>query len=151
MRQTLRDGRAPFVKTRVGRGAAQSLTAAVSSLIVFDTVMIDTHGMLNANKDTLVVPVTGWWNLSGSVGFATNSAGARQVVIGSTPWVAVQEWMAAVATAGDPTVASLAVLGGFFVAGTPLQLSAYQSSGGPLNTFASTSYVWLEAELMKVA
>lgn len=59
--------------------AAQTINPGVETPLTFDTEAVDSDGMhsLSTNTDRLTAVTPGWYQVAGSAGFSTQSAGSR--------------------------------------------------------------------------
>ena len=100
------------------------------------TVRGDTHGMISGT--TVTIPVSGWYDFSGNIGFSSNAVGIRDVQIAFSPTPSgvpfsptTQFSSPQVALTGGQT--HVGVGGAIYInAGTQITFNAYQNSGGNL-------------------
>lgn len=154
MRQTLRESGPAFRNIR-GRGArAAALGTApantVETRIPLDTIQWDAIGAYSAaaGNEGFIVPVSGFYDISGSVGWAANATGARRATIGAGNYTAQPE-IQAVASGGDITICNGVLTNVLLIAGQLIYLACYQVSGGSLNIYPAAGYNWLSWALVR--
>jgi hypothetical protein len=139
-----------LLKQQVGRGPAQarvynnanlSLTTGTLTALTFNSERWDTGNFHSTSVNTgrLVAPTAGLYEIGGSVQFASNGTGTRDIRIrlnGSTA-LAIDIWTAIAGGSVQPvqvtTVYQLA-------AGDYVELLAAQTSGGNLNVEVAANY-----------
>lgn len=96
----------------------------------YDVVDADTHGAFNSTTGIYTVPVSGLYQVSGSVGFALNATGARGVLVQKNG----VDNLVGTLTPGNSVISSGLPFSGIIpcVAGDTLKVRAFQSSGGNL-------------------
>ena len=127
---------------RVTSSANQSIPHAAFTNIAFDTESYDTANMHDntTNNHRLVAPIDGVYQITGQVEWAANGTGGRDLAInsiGGSPGGTL-----AYTRENDPSgpnawpqqVTSYVKL----TAGTSVYLTAFQTTGGALNTFANS-------------
>lgn len=128
---------------RLRQTVAQSLTNTVWGAITFTTEDVDTAGAHDTvtNPSRWTCPASGWYWIGGGVGFAANTTGIRGVrfAINGTA-VNGSESLAGASPSGSvgnrqPARSMLIQL----TAGQYLEMEAFQSSGGALNTSVAST------------
>ena len=112
---------------------SQSISNITSTKLTFDTYTNNTHGSWDVANNRYVVKTTGPVNIAGTIGWAANATGYRQVaysINGGTVEVANQTNSVG---AGDATVNGFSAITPHLVAGDYIELYGYQSSGAALN------------------
>lgn len=126
---------------RVTHSVDQSFASAVSAAVAFNTDVHNVGGMHSTitNNTRLTAKVTGLYSVGGSVNWAANATGIRNIYIrrnGTTPIVAD---LRLAAGGADPTQQSIHTEIRL-AAGDYVELIAQQASGGALNLTASASW-----------
>jgi hypothetical protein len=125
--------------------AHQTTSTAIANVTLVPTVLdatdIDSDGMrtgAGSATDRFVVRTAGWYQVAGGVSFAPNATGNRyvSVFVNGTPANVNAAYLAA--NANNPTIVNLTGLLRLAV-NDYVQLSAYQASGGSLNTDVSAN------------
>ena len=100
------------------------------------TVRGDTHGMISGT--TVTIPVSGWYDFSGNIGFLSNAIGIRDVQIAFSPLPSGVPFSPTTQFSSPQTGLSggqthVGVGGAVYLnAGTQITFLAYQNSGGSL-------------------
>lgn len=153
MRATLREGGPALRQHRLHcyRVAALNFNNVTVTTIPLDTVRGggDPLGLLSSDG-SLIIPVTGVWDLHAAVGFASNATGARAVLILNNGVLMNQAEAQAGASAGDLTIIPLPFSGIWLYKGDKITIAGYQASGGVLALLAG-AYTFLSARLVSPA
>lgn len=138
-----------FLRSRpiadLNQTVAQPLTTSVWASITFTTETVDTDidgvgGHDNAvNTSRFTARYPGWYQVSGGVGLVVNATGIR-----GTRWVVNGNALNGSQTAEAPTTVTAAQWATrtkhvYLLEGDYVELQAFQSSGGNLNTDATTT------------
>lgn len=116
---------------RVYPTSNQAIPDSTQTLVAFDGELFDTLSLHNPTyPGNLVAPVAGIYLITATVKFASNATGTRKIslVLDGTAELVSSEFQANVASA-----ASVATVYQLY-AGATVQVYAYQTSGGALNT-----------------
>ena len=119
-----------FSATKSGN---QSISNTTSTKVTFDTFTNNSHGSWDGTNNRYVVKTAGPFNIAGTIGYAANATGYRQVsysINGGTGEVLNQTNSVG---AGDPTTCGFAGTTPYLNAGDYIELYTYQNSGGALN------------------
>jgi hypothetical protein len=119
-----------FSATKSGN---QSISNTTSTKVTFDTFTNNSHGAWDGTNNRYVVKTAGPFNIAGTIGWAANATGFRQVgysINGGTVEVAN---MVPSVGAGDATINAFAATTAYLNAGDYIELYGYQSSGASLN------------------
>jgi len=119
-----------FSATKSGN---QSISNTTSTKVTFDTYTNNTHGSWDTGNNRYVVKTAGPFNIAGTIGYAANATGYRQVsysINGGTGEVLNQTNSVG---AGDPTTCGFSGTTPYLNAGDYIELYTYQNSGGALN------------------
>lgn len=103
--------------------------ASVTTLTMGTTVAL--RGGMSIGSNSLVVPRDGWYTITGSVRWTGNSSGSRQVRLNLNGTPVMSD---VVTTMSSSAFAHSVSLSTYCEAGDEFTVSAYQSSGGDLNT-----------------
>lgn len=136
------------VRVVLRQTVAQNLPWLVVNPITFDVEDIDTHGGHDStNPSRWYVPYTGWYQLSGGVGYSPNATGIRtcQWWVNGADINGGQIKIQAV-TGGVATVMPARTLDYQLVAGQYVELGAFQNGVNPL----ATSVVGNEQSMMQI-
>jgi hypothetical protein len=124
----------------VNNGAAQNLADSVEVAITFDTEVRDDAGYANlgTNNDRLTVTRSGWYAITGSMGFSPNVTNLRrlsiQVNAGATRYGMQGAGGFSASISFLHTTAEL-----YLAAGDYVRMIAYQNSGSTLTTATTVS------------
>lgn len=119
-----------FSATKSGN---QSISNTTTTKVTFDTYTNNSHGSWDTGNNRYVVKTAGPFNLAGTIGYAANATGYRQVsysINGGTAETANQTNSVG---ASDPTVCGFSATTPYLNAGDYIELFTYQNSGGALN------------------
>jgi hypothetical protein len=94
------------------------------------TIEKDSHAAMSTGG-TYTVPVSGWFELSGSLGFASNATGIRALAFYRNGSALTTPTQVTAVTGADTLVGGSALV--YCNAGDTLQIGGYQNSGGSLN------------------
>jgi hypothetical protein len=116
---------------QVNRSAIQSLPHAADTVILFNSVVLDTDNTYNPGNGLYTFPAPGWWELSVSSGYTgTNAAGVRLCTMAGGPFGATNSASPAIDGFGR---ISFSLLG--YVTGAPtVHIRLYQTSGVALQS-----------------
>lgn len=130
-----------FLGARVRNSGSQSLTSGVFGSLNFDTNEYDSAGFhsVSVNTSRLTVPVAGEYAFAASVSMAASATGFRILQVirsGGNPIARVS-----IPSVGAGNNSELYVGGQIsLAAGEYLEVQAYQTSGGALNSEAHSDY-----------
>lgn len=128
---------------------AQSIPNNANTAVLLDTNVLDSdNGHSTAsNTSRYVLQVSGTYLVFGQVSFSPNSTGARgaNIAKNGTAIVYIQPQVGSAGVAQTTTVTFIGFVSGF--AGDYVEVWAYQTSGGALNTFAG----WTALNLLRVS
>ena len=119
-----------FSATKSGN---QSISNTTTTKVTFDTYTNNSHGSWDTGNNRYVVKTAGPFNLAGTIGYAANATGYRQVsysINGGTAEVLNQTNSVG---ASDPTICGFSGTTPYLSAGDYIELFTYQNSGGALN------------------
>lgn len=116
----------------------QTIPNSTLVAVILDTEEIDTPGtIVGGTPTTFVIPTDGVYAVSAQLGWAADADGARQIdIIRNDTAIAIQQ--VAPVVSGSTTVQHLATVARL-AAGDAISLQAFQTSGGPLDTWSSTA------------
>lgn len=126
---------------QVHMATAVSIPNNATTNVNFDTVDIDNASNWNATTHQYTIGTAGLWLFTGSLIFANNSTGVREISFGGTLGQTAQNAVTAATDAfGRCNVAAIA-----HVAGTTstIALNALQTSGAALNTGTGAGAIFL--------
>lgn len=153
MRATLREGGPALRQHRLHcyRNAPLNFNNVQVTTIPLDTVRggSDPLGLLSSDG-SLIIPVTGIWDLHAAVGFASNATGVRGVWVANNGVTMNQAEAQAGASAGDVTIINIPFSGVWLYKGDKVTIAGYQASGGVLALLAG-AYTFLSARLVSPA
>lgn len=116
----------------VQRSGTQSIANASSTVVVFNSLVYDTHGALNTSSGVFTAPVAGYYRVSSKIEFAANATGDRETSLfknGSR--------YAYLGYNSNSSASGTANVGGSIdvqlAAGDTLDIRVRQTSGGALN------------------
>jgi hypothetical protein len=139
---------APPLCVVTNSGAQSIVNAGSGSAVTFDTEAVDTDGMhstgTNTSRLTAVTP--GYYVVTGHVVFASNATGERQawlLINGTGSRIGFGTTLAM--TGASHVTAVIASTTLFLNVGDYVEMFAYQSSGGALNTDVTTGSPRLSA------
>lgn len=120
----------------------QTLTTGIHTVVTFDTESRDdgSYANLGANNDRITITNAGWYDLKGTVRFASNASGSRSAyfrINGTTTDRYGQQSVAAAPGGLDTILTAVASL--YLNAGDYVQLAAWQDSGGNLSLPVTTT------------
>lgn len=125
---------------RVFHSANQSITTSAGTALAFDSERFDTDTIHDTvtNNSRLTCKTAGKYQVTGSISFASNVTGLRQVFIrlNGTTAIAIQTAPAVSGSTHELTVSTL----WDFAVNDYVELMAFQSSGGNLNVTVTSSY-----------
>ena len=114
---------------------AQSLTNVTWTAVTFTSEGVDAAGGHSnvTNPSRYTAAHTGWYQVNGGVAFAFNATGVRacRLAVNGTALAGMSRDAAAVLVYGNAVTISRLV---YLTAGQYIELQAFQSSGGALNT-----------------
>ena len=118
----------------------QSVASGTSTLMTLNTAPFDPYGAFNATTHAWVVPVTGWYDITGQVNFTGASGGNRAAwvatdLVGLGQLTATEAWAQAGTGNVSPSCGSILQL----TAGQSLALVGFQSSGSSLATVVTAN------------
>jgi len=130
------------------QGSSLSIANNTDTLITnYTTAVVDTNSAFNLTTGLYTVPVSGYYAVTGLVGYSSNTTGFRASGIRQNGGIVVQGSTVNGVTSGGNTVATVSsVLK--CNAGDTIGLNAYQTSGGAL-TLAGAS--WVNFSLQRIS
>jgi hypothetical protein len=132
------------------QATVQSVPNAAVAVVLFDSSVTDSYGghSNTLNNTRYTAQVSGWYFVSGIVGFAANSTGVRvaRLAKNGTAVIYFDAWSAAVVTNNATSAGTSGIL--FLAAGDYVELDCFQTSGGALSTIligpqSGMSVYWL--------
>lgn len=133
------------------QNTVQSIPNSTITPVSYDGSVVDTYGMHSnsTNNTRAVAQIAGWYYVSGIDAFASNSTGARVARLRKTGTDVVYFDVWDQAVNGQPTASATAGML-FLNVGDYIEVGAYQTSGGALNTFttgpqAGMTVIWKHA------
>lgn len=122
-----------IVAMRVNKASSQSFTTAVqATLATWDTASYDSHSAFNATTGTYTAPVAGFYNISGSLAFASSATGYRYAAVLKN---GAASFYSAFISGVTGDVTNVPFSGGTYLnAGDTIVVQGFQNSGGNLGT-----------------
>lgn len=122
------------------RTTTQSIPNGTDTIVDFDVKQVDTHGAVTTGASwKFTVPVAGTYSISVSVGFATNTTGARYALIRKNGSFSARGGDSKMGVTGVDTMMNFTVLERL-VPGDYIDVNVLQSSGGALNTSSTLTF-----------
>lgn len=113
------------------QNAVTSITNGVDTTVIFQTEDRDNESAYNNATGVWTCAVTGLYLFTATVAFASNATGVRGVLILQSNGLFARNWVTAATDSTGHCSASVIFL---VTAPATVQVKAYQSSGGALNT-----------------
>lgn len=139
----------------VRKGADQSIPNGTSTTVAPWSVAANTHdyfsASFNTTTGTFTVPRTGIWCLTGSVGYAANATGGRNVQITKTSGAENLPATYLLSQGAGGASCAVTTYVGRLVAGETYQLQTQQDSGGALSLVAAINYTRFSAVFLGAA
>ena len=136
-------GGSSFTGAGVKKSAAQSISNNTFTIITFDQEDFDTNSFHDnsTNNSRITIPTGkgGYYLISGLIGFASNTTGARGVTLLKNGTDVNYLYLQGAGASGQPLLAPISYIAAAS-AGDYFQLSAYQSSGGSLDIKTETNW-----------
>ncbi len=118
------------VAMRANRSSTQSINNSSTTDVVYSSTIFDTAGSYNSSTGVYTIGTTGYYRISASADFATNSTGLRSLDIAGTN-------SANLLLISNPASGNITVLSGSttlkYSAGDTVKITCFQSSGAGLN------------------
>lgn len=124
-----------------------TLTTAVAATLALDTELYDTDTIhsLVTNTSRLTIVTAGLYEITCSVGFASNATGYRNVIVLKNGAIALARSQQGPSPTANNTAIQCTARENLIV-GDYLEIQATQASGGNLATVLGRDYTWLAAE-----
>lgn len=122
-----------FSGARAFNSAAQTVATSSETALLFDSEEFDTddYHSTATNTSRLTIPVSGYYSISGSIRFDTNTTGYRQISIRADGTNFLTRETAS-PVSGTPTRLNIGIVACYLAAGSFVELMALQNSGGDL-------------------
>lgn len=122
---------------RITASGGQTIPHATVTTLTLSNV-VTLRGGMTVGSNGLIVPRDGWYTVTGSVRWGSHNTGTRQMRLLHNGTILVSD--AINAEGANRGVTQGTSVSAYFEAGDEIWLSAYQSSGGDLDTAYSPSF-----------
>lgn len=131
------------VGSLISFGGSQNLTSGADTKITLDTVANDPTGMFVLASNHLVVKTSGYYDISGSVGYGGNATNSRTAKIMKNVSTTLSQAVSQAVSGGNGTVVPVSVNNVYLIAGDTLQLNGLQDSGSTLGILNASQFTFL--------